>query len=368
MAEISKSLAISRLTMILKMSGWKVFFFADVHAYLMAVFYILLVTQTLGYDLLWKVLALIVSLGVYLIAQFHINDFYDMPTDKMAGRYREVHDMPKIQVVILILLVVLLSYAVTLILIGQPLYTLIYTITYLVGLFYSAPPLRFKGRGIYGIISNILMEKDLPLLLIISFFQYFTVDAMFLLVLFSLWHLEGILTHQYVDYEVDLKAGVRTFVVEIGSKKTLKILKFLQPIVAVLFILFCLIIMIQMPYSAVFFIPLALGFFLLKILRRSNLFTTEPGKFGHPRFYVEEEKVGHLRWSLSCFLGACFEGPFPLFAGMILTLRFPPYMVLLLLLVVSQYYLIRGHYQALFQGAYLLVKRKLDFSKTTESM
>jgi len=346
------------------MSAWRAVLCPpyDMHACFMATFYILLVTEALDYALLWKVLALITSLGLYFVYGFLINDFFDIPTDKMAGKGEEIHNMPRIQTSGLLLLVVLLSYAVTLLLIGQPLYTLTYVIAYFLGMFYSAPPLRFKCRGVYGIAINVLIEKALPVLLIISFFRYFTLDAIFLVILFSLWQLELIVIHQYVDYEADLKARVRTFVTQIGFEKTLKILKILQPLVASLFIFFSLVIITKIPYSIIFFILVVIGFFLLNKLRSSNLFATKPGDFGPPRFYAEEDKVGDLRRSLSSFLGAYFAGPFPLFAGVFLTWRFTPYIILLLLSITSQYYFIRGHYHAVFRGAYLLVKRKTVFS------
>lgn len=323
----------------------------------MTIFYVLSVVELIDYIPLWKVLSLIASIGLYGICGVLVNDFFDMPTDIQAGEYREIHNIPKTFVIILIILIASLSYAVTLTLIKQTLYTLIYSIVYILATFYSATPIRLKSRGIYGIIINVLIEQALPVLLVVKFFYHLSLDVIFLLVLVSLRQLEIIIIHQYVDYEGDKEAGIRTFVVEVGTEKTVKILKYLQPLVALLYAIFSLIIIVQRPYFAIFFIPLIAGYFLLSELRRSELFTSEQGKSGPPRYYAENEKVGGFRHSLSSFLGISFEGPFSIFAGTILTIKFHSYIVLLLLSIVSQYYFIKGHYRAALQGALQFVTR-----------
>jgi len=345
----------------LKMSAWRAFFFSDMHACFLAIFYILLVNEAKAssYNLVWKILGLIAALSLCIVSGYLVNDYSDMTTDKIAGQTREIHLMPKVQVIGLILLIILSSHVVTFLTflsIGQPLYTLIYVMGYPLGIFYSVPPLRFKERGLLGIMINALIEKALPVLLIISFFQHFYLDALFLLVLVFVWGIELIIIHQYVDYEGDSKAQQKSYVVEIGLEKTKRLLDRLQPLVALMFIVFCGIILMQAPYSLVFFVFIIIGYFLLHRLRRSSLEIVKPG--GAPsRFYAKEDKLKDLRRSHSSFLGACFEGPFLLFGGVILAFRFAPYIILLLLSIASQYYFIRGHYQALFQQALSLIER-----------
>jgi len=360
--EVLKELALLRIQSIFRISAWRAFFFGGMHACFLTIFYILLVNEmkASSYDLLWKILGLIASLGIYMVSGFLVNDYFDMAVDKIAGKAREIHHMPKGQVVGMILLIILLGHVVTFLTflsIGQPLYALIYVIGYFLGIFYSAPPLRFKERGILGIMINALIEKALPVLLVVFFLQHFYLDALFLLVLVSVWEIELILIHQYADYEEDLKAQVKTYVIEIGLEKTMRVLDRLQSLVALLFVVFCVVILIQVPYSVVFFIFVIIGYFLLNRLRRSSLLAADPRSLGPSRFYADENKVRDLRRSLSSFLGACFEGPFPLFAGVILTLRFAPYIILLLLSIASQYYLIRGHYQGLLRGGLSLFKK-----------
>jgi len=341
------------------MSAWRAVLFSDMHACFLAIFYVLLVngTQTSSYDFLWKILVLIASLGLYIVYMFLINDYFDITADKIAGKKREIHDMAKVQVVGLIVLIFLSSYIVTLLLIGQTLYTLIYVTAYFLATFYSAPPLRFKGRGILGMVSNVLIEKALPVLLVVSFFQYFYLDALILLVLVSVWEIELILIHQYDDYEADLKAQVKSYVVEIGLKKTLRVLGPLQSLWTLLFVIFSGIILMKVPYSVVFFVFVIIGYFIVDRLRRSGLSIREPRRLGSSRFLPEEDKVRDVRPFYYSFIITCFEGLFPLFSAVVLTLRYILYIIPLLLLIASQYYFVRGYYQPQLQGTLSLIKK-----------
>ena len=355
---VNENSILSILKSISRMSAWRVIFFTDSHTCFIAIFYILSVMKLTNYVTLSKSLILLASLELYLIYGVLINDFFDMPTDKNAEDFREIHTISPKYVFIIILLVVACSFYVTIYLINQDSYTLIYSLAYVLATLYSATPFRLKSRGVFGVIINMLIEQALPVLLISGFYQFSSLDIIFLLLLVSLRQLELIIIHQYVDYEGDKKTGVNTFVVELGLDRTLTILKYLQPLVGLLYVLFSLIIVLRLNYFAFFFIPLIAGYFLLYNLKRSKLFTSEPGRFGPPRYYADEEKVGRFRSSPSSFLGISFEGPFSLYAGAVLSFKFPPYVVLLLLSLASQYYFVKGHYSTAIRGALQFVERR----------
>jgi len=339
----------------LRISAWRALFFSDMHACFLAIFYLLLVDETkaLSYDFILKILALVTSLGLYIVYMFLVNDYFDMPTDKIAGKIRQIHYMPRVQVIGLIILIFMLGQIVTILLIGQTLYTLIYLISYFLATLYSAPPLRFKTRGILGTFWDALIEKSIPALLIFSFFQRFSLDTLFLLVLFFVWEVELITLHQYLDYEGDLKAQIKTYVVEIGLKKTLRILNYLQLLVALLILVFFGIFLVQVPYSIIFFISVGVGYLYVHKVKRSNLVTQRSTKLAPTRHY-KEDQVTHFYYS---FLNVCLEGLFPLFTGLMLTIRYFPCILLLLLSIASQYYFIRLHYLPLLQGTLSLIGR-----------
>ncbi|UCD13540.1 MAG: UbiA family prenyltransferase, partial [Thermoplasmatales archaeon] len=150
---------LSILSSISKMSAWKALFFTDMHACFFIILYVLFVKNMFSYNTLINVLFLFVSLGLYIVYMYLINDYFDMSSDKKAGEHREIHDLPQNLVILIILILIALSFTITIKYINRRDYTLIYLISYFLATFYSAPPLRLKSRGIYGIISNILIEK-----------------------------------------------------------------------------------------------------------------------------------------------------------------------------------------------------------------
>jgi len=339
----------------MNISAWKVLLHSDMHACFLTILYLLQLSriEVLSYDFLWKVLSLIASLGLYLVYMFLVNDYFDMPTDKIAGKKRQIHDMPSVQVVGLILLIMLLSYVVTIFLVGQPLYTLIYVMAYFLATLYSAPPLRLKSKGLLGTICAALIEKPLPALLVFSFFQYFELDALIVFLFFFLLQVEMITHHQFLDYEGDLKSQVRTYVVETGLDKASRILNYLQLLVFLFSLVVWSVVLIKMPYSVIFFIFLPIGYFFAQKLRRSNLLIRGTGSMDFYRFY-REDTITHFYYS---FMLVCFTGIFPLYLGLMLTMKVPLYGLLLLLTIASQYYLIKMHYQPLLRGAFLLIER-----------
>jgi len=325
------------------------------HACFLTIFYLILVNEAnaLNYDFFWKTLVLIASMALYIVYMFLVNDYFDIPTDKIAGKKRQIHDMPKTLVVGLLVLITLLSCIATILLMAQTLYVLIYAMAYFLATFYSAPPLRFKCRGFLGTIYVALIEKPIPALIIFSFFQHFHIDTLIFISFFFVWQLELILHHQYLDYEGDLKAQIKTYAIEIGLNKTKKILEHLQPLITAFSFVVYGLIFIEIPYSTIFLILMIAAYFFIRKLKQSRLLIREPGSLGPSRYYVEG-MVMPLYYSLT---NVFLEGPLPLFVGLLLTLRFAPYVLVLSLSIASQYYLIMGHYIPTFLGALSLFRK-----------
>ncbi|UCD13360.1 MAG: hypothetical protein JSW60_07330, partial [Thermoplasmatales archaeon] len=174
----------------------------------------------------------------------------------------------------------------------------------------------------------------------------------------SLWQLELIIIHQYVDYEGDIKSNINTFVIELGIEKTLKMLRYLQPIVGISYILLSFIIIIKSPISIIFFLPLIPVYHFINNIRRTGYNNDQESMHGPPRFYASDDKIGGLRNSLSSFLGSSYEGPFPLFLAFMLSIEYSPYIILVLMTILTQYYLFKGHYYAIIKRALSLINIK----------
>lgn len=89
---------------------------------------------------------------------------------------------------------------------------------------YSAPPLRFKGRGAAGIVTDTAMAHTAPALFVSLVFAGLASEphqeTALVVVLVTAWStsvgLRGILVHEIQDLRNDQAAGVRTFVVAAG--------------------------------------------------------------------------------------------------------------------------------------------------------
>jgi 4-hydroxybenzoate polyprenyltransferase len=87
----------------------------------------------------------------------------------------------------------------------------------LLGIAYSVPPVRFKERGIWGVLVGAAVQR--PILFLV---WSLTLGARGpLVVILALWLFlvgtTGILGHQLLDHERDRTSGVRTFVFRKGS-------------------------------------------------------------------------------------------------------------------------------------------------------
>ncbi|MCZ7355375.1 MAG: UbiA family prenyltransferase [Candidatus Methanoperedens sp.] len=312
--------------------GWKVWTSYDMHICLLALFYVLIVDNLLRpLDSLF----LISSLGFYFMYGFLINDFCDISYDIAAGKKRIIQGLPKVAFIGIILSVVLIS-ALHLLYLNNILYTVIYIVSYLLATLYSALPIRFKARGFSGIIVNGLIEKGLPVLAIFSYFNHFKLDTLIFVQASFLIEVVEIITHQILDYEADLNTGVRTYVVDVGREKALKIYNnFICPISGSIVVFMSLFISINIPY-AVFFV--AAGFIGYPVLTLLIL----KGKL------KREKKIIPLYFSCMYFL---INNILPLFFAFILSLKNSLNVVLLLVALVSQYYILKYNLNSLKKKA-----------------
>lgn len=302
--------------------GWKVWMSYDMHIILLALFYILIV------DNIFRPidsLILISSIGFYLMYGALINDYFDMPYDIAVGKKRPVQELPKILFIGLILLIAFLS-VLHLLYLKKITYIIVYSITFLLVTFYSAPPIRFKSRGLSGLIVNGLIEKMLPVLAIFTYFDHFGTD-MFIFILVAFFaQISEALTHQVNDYKADLQTGIRSSVVDMGKEKALVMFhKIVLPFSVLLIIVLITLIIIKVP-SAIY-----ITFIVIMVYLAVSLLISR-GRLNR------EEEVFPLYASCSYFI---INNALPPFLAFILIFRSPINIVFLLIAIVSQYYMIR---------------------------
>jgi 4-hydroxybenzoate polyprenyltransferase len=316
--------------------GWKVWMSYDFHIILLVILYnLLIVNQFRFLDSL-----LLVSLsGFYLMFGFLINDYFDIAIDRAAGKTRVIQELPKILFIAIILTIFSLSmlHFLYFLYLRNFLFFLIFASSYILGFFYCAPPLRFKSRGIVGIVINALTEKALPVLAIFAFFYHFGIDTLlFVTTSFSI-HVSEIVTHQILDYESDLKTGIHSYVIGRGTEKSLIIFKnFLSPISGLLIVFLCIFLSIKVPYIG-FLIIMALITYVVLLLVISK------------GIIIREEKIFPLY--LSC-LYILINNVFPPFLAFILILESPINTIFFLVAIGSQYYVAKHRYNSIKQKVF----------------
>ena len=150
--------------------------------------------------------------------QFSIlsNDLCDRREDQAAGKKRWVGFLPG-PVGLMITTALMAAGLTTVLLMGGSLRaTLVYAGTILLGLFYSLKPLRFKERGIWGLLVYALSATIVFVLVPWTWFPSGPVLLVALLaaVMSDKWI--QILFHQVVDHAADLGRATQTYAVRAG--------------------------------------------------------------------------------------------------------------------------------------------------------
>ena len=154
---------------------------------------------------------------LYLAFGYLINDYSDRETDRLAGKLKLIASLPAPAAVVLLCLLGLAGMAIPLFLIGNRVLALGLTaVAYFFAAFYSMPPVRFKERGVWGLVVSAVAQRSLPALIIFAAFDHFGLDSWLLFVLLALIGVRWILVHQLIDLQNDREAGVSTFAAHAG--------------------------------------------------------------------------------------------------------------------------------------------------------
>ncbi|MGN1157334.1 MAG: UbiA family prenyltransferase [Agathobacter sp.] len=170
-------------------------------------------TASTGNDL-GIVLLLLVFDSVFLAFGYLINDYADMEVDKKAGKEKIIHRLPALIPFFLVIGSVVLGCLPVLFVSHEWKTILVLVIIYFFGGSYSAPPLRFKERGILGLLVSSTAQRCFPLLLIPILLDVPVDGGYVLWMLLSFCvGIRYILVHQYIDAENDRRTGVETYVI-----------------------------------------------------------------------------------------------------------------------------------------------------------
>ncbi len=166
-------------------------------------------------------------LAVFCKVQFSIliNDLGDRRADLAAGKKRWITFLPERLGDIIVIL--FLAGGVIAVFLGRgSLPTILaYAASVLFGLSYSVRPLRFKERGILGLLIYALSALCIYVMVPWTWFNARLWQLIFLTAAVGSDKWIQIHFHQVVDYHADLKSGTRTYAVQAGLQRARSALK-----------------------------------------------------------------------------------------------------------------------------------------------
>ena len=180
--------------------------------------YFLYIDKVRVKDTLLLLLAYFLFLSMYLALSYVFNDYTDIDIDKNAGKVKLISSIPK-KVIITSFFAMALIGDIPIILVVENKILCLFMILLITffGLAYSLPGIRFKEKGLLGLIECSFAQRCLPLTLILLFIDLTRSNLFYWGVWFALSFFDGlryILIHQYIDQENDRTTNTHTFVLD----------------------------------------------------------------------------------------------------------------------------------------------------------
>lgn len=167
--------------------------------------------------------ALLVVLMVSAAWGFLVNDLADRAADSRSGRADVLHGhgLGSRSMVALVLATAGVSWAVVFLIGGGYVFKVVLAIDYAVAVLYSVRPPKLKVRRFWGFLANSLIERPLPIVVLLTYMNYYTYATVALPILMELtW---SVFKHQTADIRGDIAAGVDTFAASLGEKVSTRI-------------------------------------------------------------------------------------------------------------------------------------------------
>lgn len=153
-----------------------------------------------------------------LMGGYTMNDASDLSQDTATGR----ESMPQRKHSLILSLAALMTSLILICAITiEMLPRVITAATILIGVEYSLPPMRFKERGIWGVIVGSATQRPAIFLIFVAIICVWNWLSAVLTVWLFCGGMLGMLGHQILDYHNDQISGVRTFVVRHGPRLAL---------------------------------------------------------------------------------------------------------------------------------------------------
>jgi len=267
----------SEITAIVQLRAWKLALAGPSVYWYFPVFYAILTTKAnvsqIGLVALFVVLMVSASWG------FLLNDLFDREADSKSGRADLIHGhtLKKSTMQLLILSTAIISWGVVFLVGGNYVFKIVLAFDYLIATLYSLPPVKLKIRRFWGFLANSLMERPLPILVFLSYMNYYNVYTIVMPIMMELtW---SVFKHQTADVRQDIEAHVATFAAYLGEELSNKIVNwFLNPLSVLSLLFLTLLGILNIPSSRslleVIFVVTLIGVFVGFFAQKRGMITT----------------------------------------------------------------------------------------------
>lgn len=167
-----------------------------------------------------------IAFVVLLLAYgYALNDFCDKRADKLAEKQNFMNEIDSSQGLASLVALALAGIIVLVPFYAEKRMVLSAALNFLLATAYSLPPVRFKERGIGGLLVSAVAQRTLPLIVGMSLFHKFDAASCVLTMLFTLIGIRWIILHQLVDLPKDIEADVDTFARRRGYYRTMQLMQ-----------------------------------------------------------------------------------------------------------------------------------------------
>lgn len=199
---------------------WKDWFFDKILSLFFVAFYVALVDSLFSPFYLVQLFILLIFAILSATFGFLVNDLGDREIDRRQGKFNAFHHIdPTWSLLLLGGLLLAATFAASLFL-QQPGFLFLWGLWVLVTITYSLPPLRFKERGLWGIVAPGMAQFVLPPLLFFAAFGHLIAwDTGLVTAYFAVKGLSIAFGQQKRDLDGDACTGTITYAVQAGCER-----------------------------------------------------------------------------------------------------------------------------------------------------
>lgn len=246
-----------RLEFVRELTRWDEWATSKMPLIFASTYHAILLLPTRKEGLLVQMIELWLVLCLYAMFGYMINAWSDRTVDLAAGKRNALAKLSPALSLVLVNGVLLTCIGSTLgFYSDRSLLLLLFGLAFSLAAAYSMPPLRFKERGLIGMLASSIAQRVLPIAIVFVNFGTWDATATALCILSGFIGMRYILVHQISDVKNDLVAGVQTVATTRGTSFLRELqFRFLFPLeILTLFVTLILISLYTPAISAIILI------------------------------------------------------------------------------------------------------------------